>query len=131
MTPIDQAIEALEAADSVCERIITQDGGILGGVDFHAHRKGIRAALAALSSMPAEPVAKVSESRPVLYSDEYATPPTAPVLTEAEIEALAWNLNAEREYERYMGQESLIVTGAVDFARAIEAEVLRRVGGGV
>ena len=41
-------------------------------------------------------------------------------LTDEQIEALAWFLVAEREYEAYTGQESLVVLGHLDFARAIE-----------
>ena len=49
------------------------------------------------------------------------TQPKAPELTDDEIHALAWNLSAEKEYEAYTGQERLVVSGYIDFARAVLA----------
>lgn len=52
----EETIEALRAVlnacRSTCTRIIEQDGGILGGVDFHALRKGIDAAIAGKAVTP-------------------------------------------------------------------------------
>lgn len=43
---VSEAVDALRACDAVCERVIDQYHGIAAGVDFHALRKAVRAALA-------------------------------------------------------------------------------------
>ena len=42
-------------------------------------------------------------------------------LTDEEIMSHEWILSAEKRYEDYTMQESIVAVGAVDFARAIEA----------
>jgi hypothetical protein len=51
---------------------------------------------------------------------DYLKPREWKGLTDEQIDALAWFLVAEREYEAYTGQESLVVLGHLDFARAVE-----------
>jgi hypothetical protein len=63
--------KALLACDAVCERIIEQDGGILGGVDFHALRKTVRAALATQQGVPRKmPIPPAgAEPEDVIYAE--------------------------------------------------------------
>lgn len=42
----DELLAALKSCQSACERAIEQDGGVLGGIDFHALNKGVSAAIA-------------------------------------------------------------------------------------
>jgi hypothetical protein len=60
------------------------------------------------------------------YQPLYTTPPAAQPeqrkpLTDEEIMRHEWIMSAEKRYEDYTMQESIVAVGAVEFARAIEA----------
>jgi len=53
----------------------------------------------------------------------YAAPQARQPLSADEIESLTWHLSASKSYEDYSHQESLVVDGYIEFARAIEAAI--------
>lgn len=51
------------------------------------------------------------------------------VLSDEQIDALKWHLEASEENEQYTGQKRLVVSGHREFARAIESATLKAVSG--
>lgn len=90
-TYTDLAAQALNACKATCERIINQDGGILGGVDFHALLKSVNAALSTERlAESGEPVAFVDE-RAISWLASRINSKTAHITTK---------LSKEKSFER-------------------------------
>jgi hypothetical protein len=135
MSPIEQAIEAMELAQRMvdwCRNLHPQQ---LGQADHEADAQ-IDAALAALRSMP-EPVHQFRVPNTCTWFDGhadhtdgggpyeertlYATPHTAPVpLSDAEIQQM-WDAHEKRAWDKTL-------INPIVFARAIERAVLGRGG---
>mgnify|MGYP000406170482 CR=1 FL=1 len=76
----------------------------------HRHSEGYRVA---------EYPAWVVTANNAIAAAEQAPQPTE--LTDSDIEELTGRLRAEKEYENWTGREQLVVTGCIDFARAVLA----------